>query len=74
MKTKWGSCNPRDNRIWLNLELVKKPIQCLEYIVVHEMVHFIERNHNDNFVKHMDKFMPQWRGLPRRPKSLTISS
>jgi len=61
MKTKWGSCIPKDNKICLNLELVKKPIQCLEYIVVHEMVHFIERNHNDNFVKQMNKFMPQWR-------------
>jgi predicted metal-dependent hydrolase len=63
MKTKWGSCNPNDNRIWLNLELIKKPIQCLEYIVVHEMVHFLEKSHNSQFVKYMDEFMPQWRGF-----------
>lgn len=61
MKTKWGSCNKDARRIWLNLELAKKPVQCLEYIVVHEMVHLLERHHNDRFTKHMDKFMPQWR-------------
>lgn len=61
MKTKWGSCNPTHKRIWLNLELIKKPINCLEYIVVHEMVHFFERTHNDNFISHMDSIMPQWR-------------
>ena len=61
MKTKWGSCNPCHKRIWLNLELIKKPINCLDYIVVHEMVHFLERTHNDNFIAHMDRIMPQWR-------------
>ena len=61
MKTKWGSCNIRARRIWLNLELAKKPPECLEYILVHEMVHLLERHHNDQFRTHMDKFMPQWR-------------
>ncbi|MGH2541172.1 MAG: M48 family metallopeptidase [Ardenticatenaceae bacterium] len=61
MKTRWGTCNIEARRIWLNLELVKKPAHCLEYIVVHEMVHLLERRHNDQFVAHMDKFMPQWR-------------
>lgn len=61
MKTKWGSCNPAHRRIWLNLELIKKAINCLEYIVVHEMVHFLERTHNDQFISHMDRIMPQWR-------------
>src|SRR5579863_5337875 len=61
MKTKWGSCNTEASRIWLNLELAKKPIQCLEYIVVHEMVHLLERHHNDRFTKLMDSAMPQWR-------------
>ncbi|MBN2394575.1 MAG: M48 family metallopeptidase [Anaerolineae bacterium] len=61
MKTKWGTCTAEARRIWLNLELVKKPPQCLEYIVVHEMVHLLERHHNDRFVAYMDKFMPQWR-------------
>ena len=61
MKTKWGSCNTEDKRIWLNLELAKKPTICLEYILVHELVHLHERNHNDRFIALMDKFMPKWR-------------
>jgi predicted metal-dependent hydrolase len=61
MKTKWGSCNIEAKRIWLNLELVKKPPECLEYILVHELVHLLERHHNERFRKHMDKFLPKWR-------------
>jgi predicted metal-dependent hydrolase len=61
MKTKWGTCNIKARRIWLNLELAKKPIQCLESIIVHEMVHLLERHHNDRFTALMDGFMPQWR-------------
>jgi len=61
MKTRWGSCNIKARRIWLNLELIKKPGCCLEYIIVHEMVHLLERLHNDRFVTYMDEFMPQWR-------------
>ena|SRR3989338_2368348 len=61
MKTKWGTCNRNAKRIWINLELAKKPIQCLEYLVVHEMVHLLERGHNERFIALMDKFSPQWR-------------
>ncbi len=61
MKTRWGACNPDARRIWLNLELAKKPAGCVEYIVVHEMAHLLERQHNDRFVAHMDAFLPQWR-------------
>ena len=61
MKTRWGTCNTGARRIWLNLELAKKPVSCLEYIVVHEMVHLIERTHNDRFRDLMDRLMPQWR-------------
>ena len=61
MKTRWGSCNIKARRIWLNLELIKKPVLCLEYIIVHEMVHLLERLHNDRFTAYMDEFMPQWR-------------
>jgi predicted metal-dependent hydrolase len=61
MKTKWGSCNISARRIWINLELAKKTQTCLEYIVVHEMVHLLERHHNDVFIAYMDKFLPQWR-------------
>ena len=61
MKTKWGACNVAARRIWLNLELAKKPAQCLEYLVVHELVHLLERHHNDRFMAIMDKCLPQWR-------------
>lgn len=61
MKTKWGSCNTDTKSIWLNLELAKKPLECIEYIVVHELVHLLERSHNQVFVAYMDKFMPKWR-------------
>lgn len=61
MKTKWGSCNSAARRIWLNLELAKKPIHCLEYILLHEMVHLTERHHNDRFTMLMDQFLPSWR-------------
>ncbi|MYA69667.1 M48 family metallopeptidase [Candidatus Poribacteria bacterium] len=61
MKTLWGSCNIEAKRIWLNLELAKKSNSCLVYVLVHEMVHLLERNHNDHFHALMDKFLPQWR-------------
>ena len=61
MKTRWGTCNRESRRIWLNLELAKKPTSCQEYIFVHEMVHLIERGHNDRFRELMDRYMPNWR-------------
>ncbi len=61
MKTLWGSCNIEAKRIWLNLELAKKPESCLVYVLVHEMVHLLERDHNDRFRALMDTFLPQWR-------------
>ena len=61
MRTKWGTCNREAKRIWLNLELAKKPVECLEYIIIHEMAHLLERNHNDRFVSLMNKFMPKWK-------------
>lgn len=60
MKTKWGSCNTQAKRIWLNLELAKKPPECLEYILVHELVHLLERKHNERFKAYMDKLLPDW--------------
>lgn len=63
MKTRWGTCNPRAKSIRLNSDLAKKPIDCLEYVLVHEMVHFLERTHNNQFISLMDRFMPQWRHL-----------
>lgn len=60
MKTKWGSCNPITGRVWFNLELAKKPLQCLEYIVVHELIHLLERHHNDQFMALLNSQLPKW--------------
>ena len=61
MKTKWGSCSVSRKNVRLNTDLAKKPIQCLEYIVAHEITHLLERHHNDHFTSLMDAHMPQWR-------------
>ncbi len=61
MKTKWGSCTPESRSIRINLELAKKPPECLEYIVVHELAHLLEPTHNQKFVSLMDQFLPKWR-------------
>ncbi|MXW50238.1 MAG: M48 family metallopeptidase [Gammaproteobacteria bacterium] len=61
MKTLWGSCNTKASRIWLNLELAKKPPSCLAFVLAHEMVHLLERHHNERFIELMDAAMPQWR-------------
>jgi len=61
MKTRWGTCNIRARRIWLNLELIMRPRQCTEFIIVHELAHFYERLHNDRFTGLMDEYLPQWR-------------
>lgn len=63
MKTRWGTCNTSAKRIWLNLQLAKKKPECLEYVVVHEMTHLLERNHNQRFYGFMDKFLPDWRNI-----------
>jgi predicted metal-dependent hydrolase len=73
MRTRWGSCNVTARRIWVNLELVKRPVRCLEYVIVHEMVHLLERRHGARFRALMDRFLPDWRTvreeLNRRPLS-----
>ena len=61
MRTRWGSCTPTRRTIRLNTELGKKPSECLEYVVVHELVHLLEPSHNSRFVALMDKYLPQWR-------------
>lgn len=73
MKTKWGSCNTEQKRIWLNLELAKKPTHCIEYIVVHELVHLIERHHNDRFQALMDQYLPGWQRLRDELNRLPVS-
>lgn len=73
MKTKWGTCNREAKRIWLNLELAKKPFACIEYIIVHELVHLLERNHNDRFIAYMDRFLPEWKELKKELNKLPVS-
>jgi predicted metal-dependent hydrolase len=63
MKTRWGTCNYSVKRIWLSLELMKKPDECLEYVVVHELVHLLEASHNARFKALMTKFLPNWKIL-----------
>ena len=70
MKTRWGTCNRTAGRIWLNLQLAKYRPECLEYIVVHEMIHLIERKHNKRFYALMDKFLPDWKKLKRELSGL----
>lgn len=65
MKTRWGTCNTRAGRIWLNLELAKRDPKVLEYIVVHEMTHLLERPHSKRFYRLMDTFLPDWRAIDR---------
>ncbi|WP_367752481.1 M48 family metallopeptidase [Flavobacterium sp. WC2430] len=73
MKTKWGTCNIGAKRIWLNLELAKKPVSCLEYIIIHEMTHLLERNHNTRFVALMNSFLPNWREVKEELNKLPVS-
>ena len=63
MKTRWGTCNIASRRLWLSLALAKKAEECLEYILVHELVHLLERNHNEKFYSHMDRLLPHWRTI-----------
>ncbi len=69
MKTLWGSCNINDKRIWLNLELIKKPLSCIEYVLVHELVHLYEKHHNARFKAYMSEFMPDWQLHQKRLES-----
>lgn len=72
MKTRWGSCNITAARIWLNRTLIHMPVQYLEYVVVHEMVHLLEKRHNSRFKAFMDSFVPDWRQLKDQMNSLSL--
>lgn len=72
MKTRWGSCNPKARRIWINLELAKKPSACLEYVVAHEVSHLVERTHNGDFISLMDRNLPDWRFVRDQLNSLPV--
>jgi predicted metal-dependent hydrolase len=74
MKTKWGTCNPKDKRIWFNLELAKKNPRCLEYIVVHEMIHLLEKHHNEKFYAYLEQFFPNWKEIKSELNGLIFES
>ena len=74
MKTRWGSCTPKTRSIRINLELIKRPPECLEYIVVHELVHLLEASHNNKFKMLMDKFFPKWKFYRKELRSLQIKA
>lgn len=65
MRTRWGTCNPSKKRIWLNLQLVKKSPECLDYVITHELVHLYVRKHDDKFKAYMDRFYPDWRKVKK---------
>jgi predicted metal-dependent hydrolase len=73
MRTKWGTCNIEAKRIWINLELAKKPVSCLEFIVIHELVHLLERHHNDRFLGFMNGFLPNWKVVKEELNRLPVS-
>jgi len=72
MKTKWGTCNVRDHRICINLELAKLSGRCLEYIVVHEMIHLLEEGHSKRFYALLDKFLPGWKNFRNELKEYSL--
>lgn len=63
MKTRWGTCNNKTGKILINLELAQKPLVCLEYVIVHELLHLIEKKHNDVFISLLSKYIPKWRSI-----------
>ena len=74
MKTRWGTCQQERARIWLNLELAKKPLRCIEYVVVHELLHLIERKHNERFIKLMTDHLPAWQSTREELNRFILAS
>lgn len=73
MKTKWGTCNIKARRIWLNLELARRPLHCVEYVVVHELAHLIERRHDARFKAVLDRHCPQWRAYRKELNAVPMA-
>jgi predicted metal-dependent hydrolase len=73
MKTRWGTCNQKSARVLINLELAKKPIACIEYVIVHELVHLIEKKHNEKFQNLMTKYLPKWQSIKEGLNSFVLS-
>ena len=72
MTTRWGTCNTKTGKIWLNLQLAKKPIECLEYVILHELTHLQYRNHGQDFISFMDAYMPYWRDIRKLLNDSTL--
>lgn len=72
MTTRWGTCNVNTCKIWINLQLAKKPIECLEYVILHELAHTKVKNHGEDFIAIMDKFMPYWRDVKKKLNDSTL--
>lgn len=72
MTTRWGTCNTKTGKIWINLQLAKKTTECLEYIILHELIHLIEKNHNERFIELMDHYMPMWREIRAKLNGQTL--
>ena len=66
MTTRWGTCNTNTKKLWFNLQLAKKPVECIEYIILHELAHLKVKNHGEDFVAIMDSFMPYWRETKKK--------
>lgn len=73
MKTRWGTCNHKTGRVLINLELAKKPIACIEYVVVHELLHIKEKKHDERFVTLMTKYLPKWRSTKEELNRFILS-
>ncbi|MDD4399744.1 MAG: SprT family zinc-dependent metalloprotease [Dysgonamonadaceae bacterium] len=73
MKTRWGTCNHKRGRILINLELAKKPVACIEYVVVHELLHLIEKKHDDKFVALMTRYLPKWKSTKEELNRFILS-
>ncbi|AUJ63883.1 hypothetical protein B9057_05965 [Aestuarium zhoushanense] len=74
MKTKWGSCNPDKSIIWLNLELAKKPEGMIDYVILHELAHFVSPRHDDRFTGVLDRFLPRWRSMRQELNALPLAA
>jgi predicted metal-dependent hydrolase len=74
MRTKWGSCNPDKGLVWLNLDLAKKPLSALDYVILHELAHFVSRRHDDVFLGVLDRHLPGWRQIRADLNALPLSN
>ena len=72
MLTRWGTCNTEKKKLWLNLQLAQKPIECLEYVILHELLHLKERTHNSDFISCMDLYMKDWRAVRKELNDLRL--